>query len=324
MISTRWLGLAVMTSMGIVFFCAGFVGAEKVRVVMPSKSMTYMNFYMGERSGLYKAEGLEVSFEVMKPEIAVAAMVGGEIDYVTGIGSVLRAAVAGMPLKAAMFTMDKVIFFMMAKPEIKGFQDLKGGKNVAVSGVVATDAHGARIMAKAHGLNPDKDLVFVAIGDAGDRLAALQGGVVAVAMLSIPFNFKAGEMGFRNLGGTHEYMRTPFAGVGVSDAKLRSNPGQVKRMMRATLKGVDYIKEPGNLERAIAYIMEDFKLDRKTAELSYHQIITAFTKDGITPDDAVKGEIEFIGTQVKTKGQVPISQLVDYTLLKEVLADLRR
>lgn len=320
----RLLGMAVVICMWIDFFCVAIVGAEKVRVVMPSKSMTYMNFYVGERFGLYKAEGLEVTFEVMKPDIGVAALVAGEIDYMTGIGSLLRAAVAGMPLKATMFTMDRVIFFMMARPEIKGFQDLKGGKSVAVSGVVATDSHGARAMAKAHGLNPDKDLVFMAIGDAGARLAALQGGSVAVAMLSIPFNFKAEGMGFRNLGGTADYMRTPFAGVGTSDAKLRSNPGQVKRMLRATLRTMDYTREAGNFERVIGHLMDDFKLDRKTAELSHREIVKAFTKDGTSPDDAVRAEIEFIRTRAKTKGEVPASQLVDYTLLKEALAETKR
>ena len=143
-------------------------------------------------------------------------------------------------------------------------------------------------------------------------------------MLSIPFNFKAEEMGFRNLGNTADYMRTPFAGVGVSDAKLRSNPGQVKRMIRATLRGMDYTREPRNLERVIAYMMEDFKLDRKTAELSYREIVKAFTRDGTSSDDGVMAEIEFIRTQAKIKGQVPVGQLVDYTLLKEVLADVKR
>jgi ABC-type nitrate/sulfonate/bicarbonate transport system substrate-binding protein len=119
-------------------------------------------------------------------------------------------------------------------------------------------------------------------------------------------------------------MRTPFAGIGVSDTKLRSNPSQVKRMIRATFRGMDYTKEPGNLERVIAYMMEEFKLDRRTAELSYREIIKAFTKDGTSPDDAVRAEVEFLRTQTKIKGQVPIGQLVDYTLLKEVLADVKR
>ena len=32
--------------------------AQKVRVAMPAKSMTFLNFYVGDKFGVYKAEGL--------------------------------------------------------------------------------------------------------------------------------------------------------------------------------------------------------------------------------------------------------------------------
>jgi ABC-type nitrate/sulfonate/bicarbonate transport system substrate-binding protein len=300
------------------------VAAEKVRVAMPSKSMTFLNFYVGEKFGAYRAEGLEVSFEVMKSDIGVAAVISGEMDYISAIGTTLRAALAGVPLKAAMFTMDRVIFFMTVKPEIKTIQDLKGGKSVAVSGVVATDAYGARLMAKAGGLNPDKDLVLVAIPDAGDRLVALQSGAVAAAMLSLPFNFKAEEIGFRILGGTADIMRSPFAGVGASDAKLRSNPSQAKRMIRATLRSMEFTRDPANLERVTGLISDDFKVERKTAELAHREIVKAFTKDGTTPDETVMAEMEVIAAQAKLKGQALIGRLVDYTILREVLGETKR
>jgi ABC-type nitrate/sulfonate/bicarbonate transport system substrate-binding protein len=246
------------------------------------------------------------------------------MDYISAIGTTLRAAAAGVPLKAAMFTMDRVIFFLTAKPETKAIQDLKGGKSVAVSGVVATDAVGARMMAKAHGLNPDKDLVMVAIPDAADRLAALQSGAVAAAMLSLPFNFKAEEMGFRNLGGTADIMRSPFAGVGASDAKLRSNPGQAKRMVRATLRSMEFTRDHANQERVIGLITEEFKVERKTAELSLREIVKAFTKDGTTPDETVMAEMEAVAAQAKTKTPPTIRRLVDYTILKQVLGETKK
>ena len=51
--------------------------AEKVRVAMPSRSMTFLSFYVAEKFGLFRAEGLEVSFEVMKSDIGVAAVISG-------------------------------------------------------------------------------------------------------------------------------------------------------------------------------------------------------------------------------------------------------
>jgi ABC-type nitrate/sulfonate/bicarbonate transport system substrate-binding protein len=297
---------------------------QKVRVAMPAKSMTFLNFYVGEKFGVYKAEGLDVSLEVIKTEVGVAGMVAGEIDYTSAIGSTMRAAATGVPLKATLFSMDRVLIYMFARPTIKSIEELKGGKTVATTGLVATPTYAAKVMARARGLNPDKDLIFIATGDVATSLAALHTGTVDVAMLSIPFNFKAEELGFRNLGSAVDYLQTPFAGVGVADAKIKANPAQVKRMIRATLKGMEFTKDPANHERVAGLLMDEFKLDRKTATLSLREIIKVFTKDGTIPEAAVKAEIKEIREQAKLKGEISISQLVDYRLLEEVLAETKR
>ena len=306
------------------FAWIGDAAAQKVRVAMPAKSMTFLNFYVGDKFGIYKAEGFDVSLEVIKPDVGVAGMVAGEIDYTSAIGSAMRAAATGVPIKAAMFTLDRVIVYMYAKSTIKSIEELKGGKTVATTGLVATPTYAAKVMARAHGLNPDKDLTFIATGDVANSLAALQGGVADVAMLSVPFNFKAEELGFRNLGSAVDYLQTPFAGLGVTDAKMKSNPAQVKRMIRATLKSVEFTREPANQEKVVALLMDEFKLDRMTAALSLRDIIKAFSKDGTTLEDAVKIEIKEIREQAKIKAEISVSQLVDYKLLEEVLAEMKR
>src|SRR5262245_35648181 len=311
------------------FFWIGFSGGgeavgQKVRVAMPAKSMTFLNFYVGDKFGVYKAEGLEVSLEVIKTEVGVAGMVAGEVDYTSAIGSAMRAAATGMPIKATMFTLDRVLVYMFAKSTIKSIEELKGGKIVATTGLVATPTYAAKVMARAHGINPDKDLTFLATGDVANSLAALQGGAADVAMLSIPFNFRAEELGFRNLGNAVDYLQTPFAGIGATDAKMRSNPAQVKRMIRATLKSMEFTKDPANQEKVAGLLMDEFKLDRKTAGLSLRDIIKAFTRDGTTSEDAVKVEIKEIREQAKIKAEIPVSQLVDYKLLEEVLAEMKR
>ncbi len=298
--------------------------AQKVRVAMPAKSMTFLNFYVGDKFGIYKAEGLDVSLEVIKTDVGVSGMVTGELDYTSAIGSAMRAAATGVPLKAAMFTLDRVMVYMFAKPTIKSIEELKGGKVVATTGLVATPTYAAKVMARAHGVNPDKDLTFISTGDVANSLAALQGGTADVAMLSIPFNFRAEELGFRNLGNAVDYLQSPFAGLGVTDAKMKSNPAQVKRMIRATLKGMEFTRDPANQEKVAGLLMDEFKLDRKTAGLSLREIIKAFTKDGTTSEDAVKVEIKEIREQAKIKAEIPVSQLVDYKLLEEVLAEMKR
>ena len=85
------------------------------------------------------------------------------MEYIAAAGTVLRGAASGLPVKALMFTLDKPIFHMMARPEIKRIQDLKG-KAIAVTAIAATDAVGARAMAKAAGMNVEQDFTIIASG----------------------------------------------------------------------------------------------------------------------------------------------------------------
>jgi hypothetical protein len=57
---------------------------------------------------------------------------------------------------------------------------------------------------------------------------------------------------------------------------------------------------------ATARPMENFQLDRKTAEPSLREIIKNFSKDGTTADEAVRGDIDFIREQNKLKTVIPL------------------
>src|SRR5947207_10483366 len=147
---------------------------------MHAKRMTFLNFYVGDKFGIYKVEGLELSLEVIKTDVGVSGMVTGELDYTSAIGSAMRAAATGGPMKATMFSLDRVIVYLLAKPAIKSIEELKAGKVVATTGLVATPTYAAKVMARAHGVNPDKDLTFISTGDVANSLAALQSGAADV------------------------------------------------------------------------------------------------------------------------------------------------
>jgi len=61
-------------------------------------------------------------------------------------------------------------------------------------------------------------------------------------------------LGFRNLGSAGDYLSDTFCRSRAADAKLKSNPSQVKRMIRATLKGMEFTRDPANQERVIGLI----------------------------------------------------------------------
>jgi hypothetical protein len=87
---------------------------------------------------------------------------------------------------------------------------------------------------------------------------------------------------------------------------------------------MEYTKDPANQERVIGLLIDDFKLDRNTAARALQDIVKAFTRDGTMPEDAVKAEIKEIREQAKLKTEIPVSQVLDYKLLMEVLAETKR
>jgi ABC-type nitrate/sulfonate/bicarbonate transport system substrate-binding protein len=217
---------------------------EPIRIAMPSKSLTFLNYYLADKFGLFKNEGLEASFPVGKADVQLTAVVTGEMEYIAAVGTVLRGAATGLPVKAVMFALDKPIFFD-GQPN----QRIQELRRRSPSPPRRDRRLGARAMAKAAGMNPDQDLVFLSAGNTANALAALQAGSAAAAMLSIPFNLKAEELGYRSLGNAADFLRTALSGLGTSDARIKTNPAQVKRTIRAALRGMDFARDPANQTR---------------------------------------------------------------------------
>ena len=69
-------------------------------------------------------QGLEVELIQMAGPLPVAALVAGEIDYLTGFTTGLVAAAQGAPLKGIMVTMRKPPFYIVAEPAIHKPADL--------------------------------------------------------------------------------------------------------------------------------------------------------------------------------------------------------
>ena len=62
----------------------------------------------------------------------------------------------------------------------------------------------------------------------------------------------------------------------------------------------------------------------RETEASLREIVNNLSKDGTTTDEAVRGDIDFIREQNKIKTAIPLGQVVDYGILREVLAEMKR
>ncbi|HLN86543.1 MAG TPA: hypothetical protein VK200_08765, partial [Candidatus Limnocylindrales bacterium] len=113
----------------------------------------------------------------------------------------------------------------------------------------------------------------------------------------------------------------PISAVAVTDARLKNNREETKKVLRAVLRGLRVMHE--RREDTIAIMAKWLSQTPDVARDSYDSILPSFSLDGGTVDKTYEFAIESRKATVRTDKPVPISQVRDLTLLREVQKDLK-
>jgi hypothetical protein len=100
--------------------------ADSIVMGMAGLNFSFLPFQVAAEKKFYQKHGLEVKPVLMRAQSAIPALVSGDVDYDTHFGSLVRAAVSGLPLRVIFSTAEKQMFSLVVQPEIKSIADLKG------------------------------------------------------------------------------------------------------------------------------------------------------------------------------------------------------
>ena len=92
---------------------------ETIRIGIPGKLVDFSPFFVGLKTGIYRSEGLEPQFIVMRSGIIFPALLAGELDYTTLYQSTMRSAISGLPVRVIATLMTKQSFFLFSQREIR-------------------------------------------------------------------------------------------------------------------------------------------------------------------------------------------------------------
>ena len=294
---------------------------ETVRVGIPGKLVDFSPFYVGIKTGIYRSEGLEPQFIVMRSGIIIPALLSGELDYTTIYGSTIRSAVSGLPLKVIATLITKQSFFLYAQPEIKRVQDLKG-KRIAISGFASSTDKAAREAIKPAGLEALRDVTLIAMGDTSVRFQSLLSGAIEAAILTPPYTVMAEQKGMRNLVWLGDILGdTPSNGLSTSSKKLKERPDQVQRFLRASVRSMIYTRE--HKQEALPILMKEFPgLERNTLAGALDFYLKAMSPDGRVSESVIHEIINEQRELLGVKSEVPLSQVVDFAPLNRTVKEL--
>ena len=128
-------------------------------------------------------------------------LVSGDVPIVvaTGSGALTSHALGAKDQVLVAINMNKVGGGIFAKSKIKTPEDLRG-KIIGVSRAGSISEVILRYVLRAKlGIQPDRDVKMLVVGDPAIELQALERGIVIATPLTMPLPLMAAKMGFREL-----------------------------------------------------------------------------------------------------------------------------
>ncbi|HET7005540.1 MAG TPA: ABC transporter substrate-binding protein, partial [Candidatus Binatia bacterium] len=213
---------------------------EKVRAAIATSSLAFLVPFVAKDRGFYLKYGSDVELIVMRPNIAMAALLGGDIDYAELIGSVIRSAARNLPMRAISTGIKAPFFSVIGQNRFKSIKDLKGAV-IGLTSIAGTNHISVRMTLKQFGLDIDKHVKILAIGDERLVYDTFKLGRVDAVALAPPFSVQLKREGYPVLAQTSDYVVIPFSGLGATLDKIRTNRAQIKRMLKAEIEALRFI-----------------------------------------------------------------------------------
>ena len=213
----------------------------------------------GIKAGLWVAEeaGIFEKYNIQPRLILITsgskmvqAMLGGDLPLAGAAGNAaVDAALAGADIVMIGALAKVPAFYIMASPEIKSIEDLRG-KAVGVTRFGSSTDFTIRYLLRKHGLNPDRDVTMIQAGDLFAAAAMLKTKAIVAAPFSSPTNLRAQEAGARvlmNMGEAGIYF--PHDAWMARRSYINANEDLIRRFMKGYSEGVAKLFSDPDLSR---------------------------------------------------------------------------
>jgi len=305
--------------LALILLDASVHAADKVKIGYPDASATFLSLPLGQKAGSFQKEGLQADLIRIRSTVALTALVSGELDYHSVLGPAVAAAIRGVPVKIVACYTPRVATTIIALPEFKSVQDLRG-KTVSINSLGGGLEGQARLLFKHFGLDAEKDVKLLATGGMESRLNAMKQGFTVATLGSPPIEFFGKKLGFVVLARSQELYSYPSSGLIVNSKRIKERPDEIKRMIKAGIETNRYISS--NREGTLRAMMEWMRIDRDMAVATYDGVVKTYGEDLTLPEDGLRLLIDEAKKNAKLNREVSIDQVADLSILREVQREM--
>jgi NitT/TauT family transport system substrate-binding protein len=315
-------------SIPFVIFCLIFAvvpavaadAQERIRITYANNSLSFLAAFIAKDRGFYARNGLNAELVQARPAVNIAALVSTDADYAEVFGSAIRSAARGAPVRAFSTSIKAPFFSLVVSPAIKSFKDLKG-RVIGVTSIGGTNQISGRLMLQHFGVDPDRDVKFLAIGEEKFVVEAFKLRRVDAILVAPPFSIIMKREGFQALANTADVVSIPLAGLSATVDKIKQNRSQVKRVLKSEIEALRYLRE--DAAGSTEVIRKRFAMDEAMARESYEVVVNAFSRDGRVDQAGVENLLE-IERKAGLPKAVTVVDVIDASIAEEVLKELGR
>ncbi len=266
------------------------VWAQEIAISYPGLTGESCSLWMAKEGGFFKENGIEAKLVYMEGgRLSIQSLVSGSTQFMAGDAvSALTAVASGVDVVLLASAKNILPYVFAVAKEIRRFQDLKG-KIVGVSQIGGRAGEIARMVIKNSGLDPDRDVNYLAVGGTMSRLAALAGGRVQAAPISRGIVPMAEDKGLKVL--EVEPIPLIIDALWTMRKYADDNPDVINRVVRAYIAGIATIVK--DRQKTLDVLRRYMRTtDLKGLQSSYDVYVKGLDKVPVPNDQAIQNTLD--------------------------------
>ena len=246
-------------------------------------------------------------------------LVSGDIPIVvaTGSGAVTSHVLGSKDQVIVAINMNKVGGGIFAKGEIKTAENLSKTIRVSRAGSISEIILRYVLRAKL-GLQPDRDVKMLVVGDPAVGLQALERGIVDATPLTMPLPLMATKMGFRELV-NYDALGITFPANTVTTLRqtISKRPEMIEDFLKILIEGIYIFKT--NKAKSLAVMKKQLLgTSDEVLEETYKYAVTALEQQPYPSLDVIKSGLEILSFQYPQAKQTDPNPLIDPSFVKRI------
>jgi NitT/TauT family transport system substrate-binding protein len=251
--------------------------ADRLRISYSGPSISNALLWVSKEGKLFEKNGLDVEVIYLAGSLGQSALIAGETQFAVYTGLLMTPArLQGADVTMIASFLDHLLSRLVVRADIRSAADLRG-KRLGITRFGTASDFGMRLMISKLGLNPDRDVSILQIGDNPTRLVALQAKSIDGAIFDPPEYRKAVEAGGHVLFNLEETI-IPYqhAGLVTTRKSISSRPDIMRRVVKSIVEGAALVRqEPAVARRALSARLH-IKDGRELQET--YQLLAGFTR----------------------------------------------